>query len=443
MTGRDAEAIDSDPAQDLRAYGVRLGRQQERRVRWLSQTFGPVAPWSDRVSARESRTMVVIDPPTGAGAELLYGSLNRRDVVLIPFGENPAFDFLKSKLTEFGTVGASAEGPHQLWWGGLAWPISKVTGAECAPRIVSCHPRTLGDLHVYHLRRSLERLGLAFDIEAVECRDGQHLTAADKANFIARMWQRHGGRLLYVDPDVMFQAAPTLPHLAGCDFAAHKWNGWEMSARTLYFGPSKAAAAMLRTWQEIASSCPDVWDGYLIDQAWSAASSQIALDTVWLPRSYHAIAGEAASRDATIVHNLKPLIGELGPDPEFAAMVRAARRAGRAGPAESLLVLGSEANSDKAVTVILLDVAGSARAVADSIDALARAFTARCGGFARFELSLCCSQPEVHAARAAATGAGNLVVEIVTGQELAPNLFQAIAAADATQSSTNIRAYRR
>ncbi|CCD97068.1 conserved hypothetical protein [Bradyrhizobium sp. ORS 375] len=442
MTGRDTEAIDADPAQGMHACGVKLSRQQGRRVQWLSQTAGPLTRWSDRISAGDARTIVVIDPPTGTGAELLYGSLGQRDVVLIPFGENPAFDFLKSKLAEFGTVGASAEGPHQLWWGGLAWPISEATRKETALRIVSCHSKTLGDLHTYHLRHSLERLGLAFDIEAIECRSRQ-LTAADKAGFVARMWQRHGGRLLYVDPDVMFQALPNLVDLAGCDFAVHKWNGWEMSARTLYFGASRAAATMLRTWQEIASSYPDVWDGYLIDQAWSAVSSQIALDTVWLPRSYHAIAGEAASSHATIVHNLKPTISELGPNPEFSAMVRSARRSGRAGPADSLLVVGSDANSDKVVTVVLRDEAGSVRAIADSIDALTRVFTARCGGSARLELSLCGSPSDVRAAREAAARAGNAVVELMAGQALTPDLFQAAAAADATRTPTNIKTARR
>ena len=201
---------------------------------------------------------------------------------------------------------------------------------------------------------------------------------------------------------------------------------------------------MLTTWHDLASSYPDVWDGYLIDQAWSAVTSQIALDTVWLPRSYHALAGEADVRNATIVHNLKPANADLGPDPDFATMVRSPRRAGRVGAPESLLVVSSKAKSDKAVTVILRDVESSgARATADSIERLTSAFVADCGGFARLELALCSWQPEVRIAREAAFLADNTVFEIVPGQELPANLFQAMTAAEAARHRDNIQTYRR
>ena len=444
MTRKDSNALDDDPVRALRADGIRLGSQQGRRLQWLSQKFGPMVQWSGDAPPRDGRTIIVIDPPTGAGAELLHNGLTAHDAVVVPFGENPAFDFLKSKLTEFGTVGASADGPHELWWGGLDWHVPDAAPAADALRVVSCHPGTVGDLHTYHLRRSLERLGIAFDIEAIDGHSSGRLTAADKAEFIMRMWQRHREPLLYVDADVMFQAIPDIPRLTGCDLAVHKWNGWEMSARTLYFGRSQAAEAMLTTWHDLASSYPDVWDGYLIDQAWSAVTSQIALDTVWLPRSYHALAGEADVRNATIVHNLKPANADLGPDPDFATMVRSPRRAGRVGAPESLLVVSSKAKSDKAVTVILRDVESSgARATADSIERLTSAFVADCGGFARLELALCSWQPEVRIAREAAFLADNTVFEIVPGQELPANLFQAMTAAEAARHRDNIQTYRR
>ncbi|MGJ4938762.1 hypothetical protein [Bradyrhizobium sp. SZCCHNRI1009] len=442
MMRQNPKAIDDDPTQALRARGVRLGQQQGLRLQWLSRTFGPLVHCDERPSPGRGRTIVLLDPPTGAGAELLYGTLTSHDAVAIPFGENPAFDFLKSKLTAFGTVGTSADGPHELWWGGRDWPAPE-TAPATTMRVVSCHPTTVGDLHVYHLRRSLQRLGLPFDIEAIDCRPGERLSAADKADFVARMWQRHREPLLYVEADVMFQAAPGLPHLAGCDFAVHKWNGWEMSPRTLYFGRSKAAETMLTTWREIASSYPDVWDGYLIDQAWSAVTSQIALDTVWLPRSYHAVAGEAGVGNATIVHNLKPTNADLGPDPDFAEVARSPRRAGRVGALESLLVVRSKVKSGRGVTVILRDVEGSsARATADSIERLTSAFVADCGGFGRLELSLCSWAPEVRMARRAALLADNMVLEIVPGQELPADLFAATAASEAMRRPASFNAHR-
>jgi len=436
------DSIDDHFGDQLRAHGIRLGERQLARLQWLSRAFGPLA-FTNTDASSEGRTIVVVDPPSGAGAELFYSSLTAEDAVVIPFGENPAFDFLKAKLTEFGTVGASTDGPHELWWGGLDWRAPHQASRQNF-LVVSCHPKELGDLHVYHLRRSLDRLGLACEIEAIETAQHRRVTAADKAEFMQRMWQRHSAPLLFVDADVILQAVPDLPVLADCDFAVHKWNGWEMSARVLYFGRSKAAETMLKTWQEIASSYPDVWEGYLIDQAWSLTSSQMPLDTVWLPRSYHAVAGGGETAPATIVHNLTPTSGDLGPDPEFAEMVRSARRAGRAGARDSLLVVHSEARSAKTIMVILRDFEGSsARAIAARVDALTSAFAADCGGFSRLELTLCPWQEDVRIAREAAYLANNEVVEVGPSQELPPNLFRAIAAREVTRAPANINSYRR
>ncbi|MCP3374117.1 hypothetical protein [Bradyrhizobium cajani] len=51
------------------------------------------------------------------------------------------------------------------------------------------------------------------------------------------------------------------------------------------------------------ASYPAIWEGYLLDQARSLTSSQVALDTVWLPRSYHAMKGDLGSPRATILHD--------------------------------------------------------------------------------------------------------------------------------------------
>jgi len=201
---------------------------------------------------------------------------------------------------------------------------------------------------------------------------------------------------------------------------------------------------MLKTWQEIASSYPDVWDGYLIDQAWSLTSSQMPLDTVWLPPSYHAVAGGGETASTTIVHNLPPASGDLGPDPEFAEMVRSARRSGRAVARDSLLVVHSKARSAKAIMVILRDFEGSsARAIAARVDALTSAFAADCGGFSRLELTLCPWQEDVRIAREAAYLADNEVIEVGPWQELPPNLFRAIAAREMTRAPAKIDSYRR
>jgi len=425
----------------LLAHGARLGAAHRRRLDWLVRNYGRPVLRGSGAGPQSNGVVIVVDPPSGAGAELLYGSLEANTAVVIPFGENPAFDFLKSKLTEFGTVGAcGVDGPHELWWGGLGFHTT--TGPT--PRVVSCYPRALGEMHAFHLKRSLERLGLAFAIEPIETFHDHRMVAFERADFVARMWDRHGGPLLYVDADVMLQAPPSLPLQMDCDFAVHKWNGWEMSARTLYFGSSEAAGSMLRTWQQLASSYADVWDGYLLDQAWSLTSSQMPLDTVWLPRSYHAVAGEVGGRQATIVHNLRPTTADLGPDPDFAEMARPARRAGRTGARESLIVLSSKARSDQAITVILRDFGASgARATAASVQAVTRAFEADCGGFSRLEVSLCPWQDDVRIAKEAAFLADNRVIEIAPSQELPIDLFRSLATPQAAHQPGSVTNYRR
>ena len=285
---------------------------------------------------------------------------------------------------------------------------------------------------------------MTFVVEPIETFHDDRMLAFEKADFVARMWDRHGGPLLFVDADVMLQGRPTLPVQTGCDFAVHKWNGWEMSARALYFGGSEAGGSMLRCWQQLASSYADIWDGYLLDQAWSLTSSQMPLDTVWLPRSYHAVAGDVGAKRATIVHNLKPTTADLGPDPDFADAARPARRAGRTGARESLIVLSSKGASYKAVTVILRDFEGSgARATAASIEAVTSAFAADCGGFSRLELSLCPWQDEVRVAKEAAFLADNSVIEIVPLQDLPRDLFRSLATSQAAHQPGIVTGYRR
>jgi hypothetical protein len=416
----------------LRPYGVRLGRPQLRRLTWLARRFGAPILWESgaRLSANDS-LVIVIDPPNGASAETLYGSLHAGSVIAIPFGENPGFDFLKSKLTDFGTIGASgAAYPHELWWGGIGSPTPAPDDAAIAkpPRIVSCYPAALAR-HAWRLKRSAAQLELDADIEQIDAIFDDRMFGFEKADFLARMWDKHGGPLLFVEADAVLRKPPALPAQLGCDFAAHRWNGWEMSARTIYFGHSDSAEALVRTWQDLSAAYPSVWEGYLLDQAWSLTSSQMPLDTVWLPRSYHALAGDAdARRHATILHNLSADTVNLGPDPDFAEVARNARCAGRTGGRESLLVMNSPATSDSGVTVILRDFEESgARAIAASIEAVTDAFAADCGGFGRLELTLCPWKEDVRAAREAARMANNRVLEIAPWQELSGDLFRAFA----------------
>ncbi|WP_420134810.1 hypothetical protein [Rhodopseudomonas sp.] len=427
-----SDHVPADLASLLRSAELRLNAAQRRRLGWLVMQFGAARLYRRGDKLRpEDGLIIVTDPLNSAGAELFYRSLRPGCVVVVPFGENPVFDFLKSKLTEYGTVGThGADGPHELWWGGIGPIETLVPRAATAERlrVVSCYPRRGDDQGAIRLRQAVERHQLAAHIEPIDSAFDDRLQCAEKADFIARMWDRFAEPLLFVEAGADLHEAPLIPTRLACDLAVHKWNRWEMSARTIYLGRTAAAEAFLAVWQQLAELCPTVWEGALLDQAWCLATSQRSLDTVWLPRSYHALVGDLSESKATIVHDLRSTTADLGPDPSFAAIARAPRRAGRTGPRDALVVMQSPSPSTDSVAVILHDVGtADARAVAATIDAATSAFAAECGGFGRLELTLCAWRDEVDAARRAARSGRASVLEILPGQPIPPDLFASLA----------------
>ncbi|WP_410050487.1 hypothetical protein [Bradyrhizobium sp. Bra78] len=425
----------------LQSGGVRLGRAQRDRLGWLVNQYG--APTFDDVSeGRRNGVVILKEPLSGAAAELFYRSLTPGCAVVIPRSENPGFDFLKSKLTEFGSVGpCGADGPHEMWWGGIGWSkfLAASDASSLQPRIVSCYPRGGDATAAFALRHSLERFDLACHIEAIETEFSDRVLCFEKAEFMMRMWNKFREPLLFVEAGAMLREAPLLPSYLGCDVALHKWNRWEMSARTLYLGRTKGAEMLLRSWQQLAASYPAIWEGYLLDQAWSLTSSQLPLDTVWLPRSYHALKGDLGAMRATILHDQQTTTLELGPDPAFASMVRAARRAGRTGARDAFMVMTSQAEAGNGISVILRDISASdAGAVAATVEAVTGAYAADCGGYGRLELSLCAWQDDVGAARDAAALARYRILEIAPGQRIANDFFAHHAADDAVMTARHL-----
>lgn len=425
----------------LQSGGIRLGRAQRDRLDWLVGQYGPLT-LDDTGEGRRSGVVILKDPPSGAVAELLYRSLTPGCAVVIPTSENPGFDFLKSKLTEFGTVGpCGADGPHELWWGGVGWSkfLTAADASRVRPRIVSCYPRGGDATAAFALRHSLERFDLACHIEPIDTQLDDRVLCFEKAEFMLRMWNKYREPLLFVEAGAILREAPLLPSFLGCDVALHKWNRWEMSARTLYVGRTARAETLLRTWQQLAASFPGIWEGYLLDQAWSLTSSQVPLDTVWLPRSYHALNGDLGAMRATILHNAQTTTLDLGPDHGFAGIARAARRAGRTGPRDAFMVMTSKAETGSGIAVILRDVSASdAGALAATVEAVTGAYAADCGGYGRLELTLCAWQDDIGPARDAAALARYRILEIAPGQRIANDFFASHAADEAVTSARHL-----
>lgn len=425
----------------LQSGGIRLGGAQLDRLSWLVGQYG--APTLDDVAnIRRNGVIILKEPPSGAAAELFYRSLTPGCAVVIPRSENPGFDFLKSKLTEFGTVGpCGADGPHEMWWGGIGWStfLTAADASPLRPRIVSCYPRGSDQTAAFALRHSLERFDLPCHIEPIDTPLSDRILCFEKAEFMLRMWNKYREPLLFVETGAVLREAPLLPSFLGCDVALHKWNRWEMSARTLYLGRTKSAEMLLRAWQQLAASYPAIWEGYLLDQAWSLTSSQVPLDTVWLPRSYHALKGDLGASRATILHDQQTTTLELGPDPGFAGIVRSARRAGRTGARDAFMVMTSKAETGNGIAVILRDVSASdASAVAATVEAVTGAYATDSGGYGRLELSLCAWQDDVGAARDAAALARYRIREVAPGQRIANDFFAHCAADDAVATARHL-----
>ncbi|MBR0819529.1 hypothetical protein [Bradyrhizobium liaoningense] len=425
----------------LQSGGIRLGRPQRDRLDRLVGEYG--APTLDeRPDSRRDGVIILNEPLSGAAAELFYRSFTPSCAVVIPRSENPGFDFLKSKLTEFGTVGpCGADGPHELWWGGIGWSklLTAADKSTVGPRVVSCYPRGGDPIAAFALRHSLERFDLACHIEPIDTQLDDRVLCFEKAEFMVRMWNKFREPLLFVEAGATLREAPLLPSFLGCDVALHKWNRWEMSARTLYLGRTERAEMLLRAWQQLAASYPAIWEGYLLDQAWSLTSSQVPLDTVWLPRSYHALKGDLGAMRATILHDRQTTTMELGPDPAFASIVRSARRAGRTGARDAFMVMTAKPETANGVAVILRDISASdAGAVAATVEAVTGAYAADCGGYGRLELSLCAWQEDVGAARDAAALARYRILEIAPGQRIANDFFAHHAADDAVMTARHL-----
>jgi len=411
---------------------VRISARHRRHLSWLVERFGSPLAWAaGQQCSPDNRLIVVIEPPTGAAADDLYRALNDSCVVVIPFSENPGFDFLKSKLKDFGSIGASPhDGPHEMWWGGLKWAgMLSACHKVQQPLIASCYPRDRDADITLHLRQSLAKLRLESVIEPVKTRTPDQLHGAEKASFLLDIKKAHGGPILWVEPDARFEVFPSLVTKLDFDFAVHRWNRWEISPRTIGFGSEDNAGELLRVWRDLAFTYPKVWDGYVLDQAWSLVSSQIPLNTVWLPRSYHATRGEQGPRhQSVILHNLESTLQDLGEPQGFPKTLRPARRASRIGAPEASVVVQSGQSQNGAVSVIFSEIeTTSARDVAIAIDAVVDAFTIDPAGFSRLELSLCRWSQDIEATTAVARTANNKIIQLTPSKRPANDLFRRFA----------------
>lgn len=103
---------------------------------------------------------------------------------------------------------------------------------------------------VDRLRRSLERCGMAHEIEAAEDRGDWYRNTAHKAEFLRAMRDQHRGPLLYVDADA-FVHRSVEAELSGrdCDLGVHfHQGGSKLGSGTLLLNDTANCRELLRRW---------------------------------------------------------------------------------------------------------------------------------------------------------------------------------------------------
>lgn len=410
--------------------GLPLGRPQLELLLWLIDQCGPARLLDDvEGSSPTSGVVIVSRSLREAQASALCKSLQPGSVVVIPFGESPSFDNLKSKLINFGTVSPSgAHGPHELWWGGLSWPnFAPIKNAQM-PLIVSCYSRQSKLDSASCITRSLKALELDHVFEPIDTGSSDRTLAARRIQFILDIWNKADRPILWIHPEAIIKGPPSLLQTISCDFSIHRWRGWELSPRTLYFGQSAAAGSLLRTWRRFTESYPLLWEGTLLDQAWSLVASQTPLRTLWLPRSYHALISDGIFRsDAVIAHNLpeetKSLNHQATPSP-----FKAARHSGRAGnPGPHLLLTSPRGGKETALVKVANAHFCEAPRVSAMVERIASAFVSDPGNFKTLELSVCERPQEIALGYAAAEEDHTWSISIDAIESIPPTMFSDIS----------------
>jgi len=376
----------------------RLGAAQRHRLRQLGQRVAETVVW-DGVGAlpRPDALVVVVEPESAARVETLICSLDRNSIVALPFGENPAFDPIKSKLAPHGLIGADGtESPHQLWWGGVE-PLRPSTGIyrPDGTLFVSCYARgSIPRQTLARFQSHLELLGLDSVVEEIATEPGAMMRGTDKIDFIIRQLNASGRPVFWIDPGAILRQLPVLPQSLGCDVAfLHRTRG-EIETRALFFRPTAPAQALLEVWQRLSMAYPDLPESILFDQAWVLTCAQRAIETAWLPGSY----GECdpAIRGATIELETTACAHDTTRSFEIFQMI--GRRFGRAQAPEPHLIMPGSDWRHRPIVVVIRDVQNaSAGEVGAALESVASAFEADAGGFCRLEIVLCASDDDVAA----------------------------------------------
>jgi hypothetical protein len=381
---------------------LRLTPAQRRHLDWLTIQFGPLQFVDHRSPVDDATGVVVITKPSRPiDVGPLLSGLSERSAVVIPFGEDPAFDFLKSKLIPHGVISPSGfDGPHQLWWGGVS-EIDLRQESPAAPLVATSYPYWFDERPVATWRASAKRFRLDARIDYAN-----GTSAFDKVESINKIWRNADRAVLWLDPHAALRRSPELIEALACDVAFVRGNDGRARTGVLFLAKTPATETLLRAWLTLAEEFGDLPDEILFDEAWALVSSQQSLSTIWLPQSYDVAHGDP---DAVLVAG--DTAKRADSECDIVAEIRAAQAAGRIAAPAPYLIADSPIQSDRTATVLLCtDAFGDQSTLIERLEDVGTAFTRSCGGFGRLEIVICEGRDDVKRTLDAAEQAGSAAV---------------------------------
>jgi SAM-dependent methyltransferase len=178
-------------------------------------------------------------------------------------------------------------------------------GVKTPYRVICFHtPDPLYSAAAAKLTASLQAQGVDHRVVVLESSDGWEATCSRKAAFVRQQWEDSDRPVVWLDADATVEKDPVLFAALDCDFAAHKFDGWQLASGTLYFGKTDLARQLLDQWVMRCQADPLGWDQDHLQSAWCDISASSPLRTIWLPRPYLQIfdAPRPVDEEPVVVH---------------------------------------------------------------------------------------------------------------------------------------------
>jgi hypothetical protein len=368
--------------------GLKIGADQRARLERVIGRGGETAmAWADGGNLASATVVLLDEVPRAPQVDAFCNALSPETTVVIPYGENPQFDFVKSRLRCHGTVGAAPpDSPHQIWWGGRrhARPDHGIAAIRAA-HIVSCVRRTTPEeTSALHLSKCLGALGVSHTFNLNETYAYCDDASATRSQALLEAWETTDKPLIWLDPMSETDLSTLALSLAHADFAALPPVDNGIPTSLLHFGRSNAAHELLKQWHALCCEFSTLPASYMLDAAWAMIAAQRPLVTRWLsPADCKAVIdGVGAYPPAPSLYDLQNMVYRRPSQ-------RQARRASRPGGPEPQCIVKSRFAGHGHLTVIAVTDTATARETAALVEDVTAAFAQRDGGFSSLGVTVC------------------------------------------------------